>query len=284
MSSGAGRFFADLLNIFYQFFAMIGSEGEAGISIISKMFPEAINKVLNHQDFVAMYRVMIPIGIIFSVLYYSLDLMDNVGFEQVSIEKIVLSFSKLIAGVALVSNGLEIFKGLNGFSILAVEQINAALGIEDLTGVVGYSTTEVNAEVMKSVFGMLKFLIAIFNPLAFLSMLSDLLIILIFVFLVPVIAYQRAVKIGMYCLLAPIALSDTVGKGAFSIRAIKFLINLFKAFMEFPIIYYGCYLAFELNQSGDVFADLSISFFIVLITVIMNAKDTIRTLVGVQNG
>ncbi len=108
--SAAGRFFKDLLSMFYQFFAMIGSGGEAGIDIVREMLPTAINKVLEHPDFLNMYNVMIPIGTIFAVLYFSMDIMDNVGFENVSIEKIVLNFSKLIAGIALVNNVVIIFK------------------------------------------------------------------------------------------------------------------------------------------------------------------------------
>lgn len=280
MLSEFGRFFADLWSVLTQFFQMIGSN-EASLELLQTYFPEAIDRVLTHPDFINMYNVMIPIGVTLVMLYLSMDLMEKIAMEQVSIETIVLTLFKVVIGAALVNNGILIFEGLNGVSTWFVDTINGALGISSNIGSIPINNPEIDAvDTMETIWGIIRFLLAVFFPPVLIASISDLLIILVFVFLIPIVAYQRAVKIGVYCLLAPFAISDTVGRGYSSMRAVKYIFNLLKAFLEYPIIYYSCYLAFQLNEA-DVFGTVSFSFLIVLVTVIMSPHDTIKTMIGV---
>ena len=275
------NFLLELMDVMNQLFAMIGDGTNANLLLIQQLFKTSVEKVLYHQDFINMYEVMAPIGVILVVLYFSLDLMDKVAMEQVSVEKIILTFTKIVVGVALVNNGLVIFRGLNAFSIVIVDTINSALGLNGTIGTIPIRSGEAEAAAaVHSIAGIIKVFLAILNPIALMASLEDFLTVLIFVFLIPIIAYQRAVKIGLYCLLAPFALSDTIGKNAVNQRAIKYIFNLLKAFLEFPIIYYSCYLAFQLREA-DIFNGISIAFLIVLVTVIMNSRETIKTMVGV---
>ena len=275
------NFLLELMDVMNQLFAMIGDGTNANLLLIQQLFKTSVEKVLYHQDFINMYEVMAPIGVILVVLYFSLDLMDKVAMEQVSVEKIILTFTKIVVGVALVNNGLVIFRGLNAFSIVIVDTINSALGLDGTIGTIPIRSGEAEAAAaVHSIAGIIKVFLAILNPIALMASLEDFLTVLIFVFLIPIIAYQRAVKIGLYCLLAPFALSDTIGKNAVNQRAIKYIFNLLKAFLEFPIIYYSCYLAFQLREA-DIFNGISIAFLIVLVTVIMNSRETIKTMVGV---
>ena len=275
------NFLLELIDVINQLFAMIGDGTNANLLLIQQLFKTSVEKVLYHQDFINMYEVMAPIGVILVVLYFSLDLMDKVAMEQVSVEKIILTFTKIVVGVALVNNGLVIFRGLNAFSIVIVDTINSALGLDGTIGTIPIRSGEAEAAAaVHSIAGIIKVFLAILNPIALMASLEDFLTVLIFVFLIPIIAYQRAVKIGLYCLLAPFALSDTIGKNAVNQRAIKYIFNLLKAFLEFPIIYYSCYLAFQLREA-DIFNGISIAFLIVLVTVIMNSRETIKTMVGV---
>ena len=275
------NFLLELMDVMNQLFAMIGDGTNANLLLIQQLFKTSVEKVLYHEDFINMYEVMAPIGVILVVLYFSLDLMDKVAMEQVSVEKIILTFTKIVVGVALVNNGLVIFRGLNAFSIVVVDTINSALGLDGTIGTIPIRSGEAEATAaVHSIAGIIKVFLAILNPIALMASLEDFLTVLIFVFLIPIIAYQRAVKIGLYCLLAPFALSDTIGKNAVNQRAIKYIFNLLKAFLEFPIIYYSCYLAFQLREA-DIFNGISIAFLIVLVTVIMNSRETIKTMVGV---
>ena len=275
------NFLLELMDVMNQLFAMIGDGTNANLLLIQQLFKTSVEKVLYHEDFKNMYEVMAPIGVILVVLYFSLDLMDKVAMEQVSVEKIILTFTKIVVGVALVNNGLVIFRGLNAFSIVVVDTINSALGLDGTIGTIPIRSGEAEATAaVHSIAGIIKVFLAILNPIALMASLEDFLTVLIFVFLIPIIAYQRAVKIGLYCLLAPFALSDTIGKNAVNQRAIKYIFNLLKAFLEFPIIYYSCYLAFQLREA-DIFNGISIAFLIVLVTVIMNSRETIKTMVGV---
>ena len=275
------NFLLELMDVMNQLFAMIGDGTNANLLLIQQLFKTSVENVLYHQDFINMYEVMAPIGVILVVLYFSLDLMDKVAMEQVSVEKIILTFTKIVVGVALVNNGLVIFRGLNAFSIVIVDTINSALGLDGTIGTIPIRSGEAEAAAaVHSIAGIIKVFLAILNPIALMASLEDFLTVLIFVFLIPIIAYQRAVKIGLYCLLAPFALSDTIGKNAVNQRAIKYIFNLLKAFLEFPIIYYSCYLAFQLREA-DIFNGISIAFLIVLVTVIMNSRETIKTMVGV---
>ena len=128
------NFLLELMDVMNQLFAMIGDGTNANLLLIQQLFKTSVEKVLYHQDFINMYEVMAPIGVILVVLYFSLDLMDKVAMEQVSVEKIILTFTKIVVGVALVNNGLVIFRGLNAFSIVIVDTINSALGLDGTIG------------------------------------------------------------------------------------------------------------------------------------------------------
>ena len=77
------NFLLELMDVMNQLFAMIGDGTNANLLLIQQLFKTSVEKVLYHEDFINMYEVMAPIGVILVVLYFSLDLMDKVAMEQV---------------------------------------------------------------------------------------------------------------------------------------------------------------------------------------------------------
>ena len=155
------NFLMELMDVMNQLFAMIGDGTNANLLLIQQLFKTSVEKVLYHEDFINMYEVMAPIGVILVVLYFSLDLMDKVAMEQVSVEKIILTFTKIVVGVALVNNGLVIFRGLNAFSIVVVDTINSALGLDGTIGTIPIRSGEAEATAaVHSIAGIIKVFLA----------------------------------------------------------------------------------------------------------------------------
>ncbi len=267
----------DILNFFINLIDLLNNTGENVVNTIQSLFPSAVETVLNSSDFNNMYDVMVPVGVALAAVFVGMDLIEKMTIEMVTVDKIIFMFVKLFVAITLITNGVLLFKGLNGISMFVVEQMQGALGVTPITlGESGIIKPKIDS-LAGGAIELIVFLIKMFNPMYFILSLGDFFRIIFSLVLIPIAAYQRAIQIGYYCLASPIILSDTAGRGLKSSHSINFVFNLLKVFMEYPLIWLGLYLAFEVRDGfGESFKVLS--FVIVCTTILFKSRSFAKTL------
>ena len=279
------NYITDLINIINEFFVMIGDAGTGTLGIIYSKFPMAVTKVIEHPDYAKMYNVMIPIGISLAALYTLLDVMEKTSLDELTVDKIILTFAKLIAAIGFIGNGITVFKGLNGASLMLVDKINTTLGI-NVSAFDSFQSGFHEITVSDSTAGVFRFIglmLELANPVTLPVVIGDVLLVILLAILIPIAAYQRAIKIGTYCLAAPIVFADTAGHGLKSSRSVRYVIQLFRAFLEYPVIYLSIYAVIYLDDKG-VFTTAhghpaaKIVFVVMLITCLFSSRDYIKSL------
>ena len=245
------------------------------------MCPEAINHVLDSVDFDTIYSTMIPIGTILAVLYVSLDIMEKATITEFTIDQLMLSFVKLIVAVGLINNGILLFKGLNAFSEMITDvALNQALGADLTIGAYSMATTDLPT-VGKNVLTLIITVFKLLNPLFLIEATENLLWMILYLVLVPIAAYQRAVRVGIYCLLSPIILADIAGHGLKNSNAIKFIFSLLGVMMELPVTAIGMYFAYALFGEDGAFTfsgAASLACILLVSTMLFKSKNYIKTL------
>ena len=283
----------ELLSLLYDIWSILcglvdalNSSDHFGLDYVVTMFPSSINDVLTNIDFTHMYEAMIPIGTILAVLYVSLDIMEKATITEFTIDQLILSFVKLVVAVGLINNGILLFQGLNAFSeVITDVALNQALGA-DLT--VGAFTTETVdlPSIGKSVLTLIITMFKLLNPFFVVEATENLLWMILYLVLIPIAAYQRAVRVGIYCLLSPVVLADVAGHGLKNSNAIKFIFSLLGIMMELPVTAIGMYFAFELFGEDGAFTSNvssastagSLACVLLVSTMLFKSKNYIKTL------
>lgn len=202
------------------------------IAIHDKLI-EAMSLVFG-PDMQTLYGIFQAPALLMLMLYLSLDMLEKTTSENFSLDSIILDFTKLIFGVALINNGILIIQGIYGISEMACEQIIAVSGNISFTG----STT---APDTSTIWGILAFFIqtiidVIGSVMSFSVGYLELAIIsIIETVCVSIIAYQRALRIAMRLVLSPFVFADVVGNGL-NTNAMHYLKVIFALCMEGPII------------------------------------------------
>ena len=278
----------ELLSLLYDVWSILCGLVEAlnsadhfGLDYVVTMFPEAINHVLDSVDFDTIYSTMIPIGTILAVLYVSLDIMEKATITEFTIDQLMLSFVKLIVAVGLINNGILLFKGLNAFSEMITDvALNQALGADLTIGAYSMATTDLPT-VGKNVLTLIITVFKLLNPLFLIEATENLLWMILYLVLVPIAAYQRAVRVGIYCLLSPIILADIAGHGLKNSNAIKFIFSLLGVMMELPVTAIGMYFAYALFGEDGAFTfsgAASLACILLVSTMLFKSKNYIKTL------
>ncbi len=278
----------ELLSLLYDVWSILCGLVEAlnsadhfGLDYVVTMFPEAINHVLDSVDFDTIYSTMIPIGTILAVLYVSLDIMEKATITEFTIDQLMLSFVKLIVAVGLINNGILLFKGLNAFSEMITDvALNQALGADLTIGAYSMATTDLPT-VGKNVLTLIITVFKLLNPLFLIEATENLLWMILYLVLVPIAAYQRAVRVGIYCLLSPIILADIAGHGLKNSNAIKFIFSLLGVMMELPVTAIGMYFAYTLFGEDGAFTftgAASLACILLVSTMLFKSKNYIKTL------
>ena len=276
----------ELLSILYDLWSILTqladaiNDGEmSGLNYICKMFPDAIQKIFEHPDFITIYEIMIPIGSVLAVVYVSLDIMEKATITEFTVDQIILSFVKLIVAIGLINNGIVLFEGLNDFASMITEiALNQALGADMDIGTLSVAEATF-PEIGKDVLSIIIAVFNLLNPANIIEITENALWLVFFLLLVPIAAYQRAIRVGIYCLLSPIVMADVAGHGLKNSNAIKFVFGLLSVMMEFPITAIGIYFGLQLFGDGGAYEDM-VPFACVMIisTMLFKSKNYIKTL------
>lgn len=178
------------------------------------------------------YDCFVPVALLLMELYVLLDMLEKVSSENFTLDVLILDFSKMILGIAFVQNGFTILHGVYGISELVCEKIPVA----ELT----FSTTGSKLDFSTwwgAIISFLKLIIDIISNVATggISFLELATISMIEVVFVSIVAYQRALRIGLRLLLAPFVMADVAGHG-FNSNAMHYIKVFFALCMEGPVI------------------------------------------------
>lgn len=226
------------------------------VSVHAKL-TEAMDLVFA-ADMQSLYAIFQAPAILMLVLYVLLDMLEKTTSENFSLDSIVLDFTKLIFGMALINNGVAIIQGLYGISELACEKIITE------SGELIYKSTEALPTETESIWGVIGFFIktivnsfsSIGSPVNTVGYLELVLIGLIETVCISVIAYQRAVRIAMRLVLSPFVFADVVGNGL-NTNAMHYLKVIFSLCMEGPII---C-IAVTLVPAAITYGGITVMFY-----------------------
>ncbi len=268
----------DIVNFFLKVISVLQNAEGTMLETIATMYPEAIAKILENPDFVAMYQVVVPVGTLLAVVYCSMDIMEKASIELITVDKVIFAMFKLVVALALISNGIIIFQGLNAISEMLVEKMADILSVSEYT----ISTDTIASGEVESYSGagiaFLFFIVKLLNPVFLFQLLGDIFSLVFVLILIPIAAYQRAIKVGYYCMAAPIILSDTAGRGIRTSHAMNFLFGLMRIMLEYPIAWLGVAFVMELNSAGYLTFG-TLSTMLIATTLLYKATSWAKTLV-----
>lgn len=219
-------------------------------------------------DMQTLYGIFAAPALLMLMLYVCLDMLEKTSTENFSLDSIVLDFTKLIFGVALINNGLAIIEGVYGISEVICEKII------DVAGEINYTTDAVPPSSSDSIWGIIGFFIesitdsvSAVGPLGNVGYFEIILIGIIETICVSIIAYQRAVRIAMRLVLSPFVFADVVGNGL-NTNAMHYLKVIFALCMEGPIICTSVALVATVITDGD-FTSLKLMFYGLSIAIVI---------------
>jgi len=154
--------------------------------------------------FQGLFNVFINVGILFAVMYFLLEISNTAMTTELTPEKIVKSFMKLMVAILIVKNGYQILTLIGNYGAKLAEAINVPIGS---------ITTLTSAEISGGIWAFL-IALACFLPGLFIT-------VIVWVYS-KIIMYSRMIEMGIQIALSPIALSDLVNGGTKS-NAMNFL-------------------------------------------------------------
>lgn len=185
----------------------------------------------NHQYFVDLYSIFASPAIALLLVYFSMDLFDKLSSENFTIDTLILDFAKIVAGVALINNGIYIMQGLYGISEWICDIISSTVGSQSVEFSTSATANDLNS-IWDIIVLVLDSITAAGSVISFLEMI---IISLIEQICISIVAYQRAVRLGMRIIISPLVMADVVGHGLNN-NSMHYLKTIFALCMEGPII------------------------------------------------
>ena len=183
----------------------------------------------NHHYFEELYSVFAAPALALLLVYFSMDLFDKLSSENFTLDTLILDFAKIIAGVALINNGIYIAQGLYGISEWTCDLIQTAT---ESSPALNFTTIVASGNI-SSIWDIIVALInGLLSGQSYIEMIG---IALAEQVCISIIAYQRAVRLGMRIIVSPLVMADVVGHGLNN-SAMHYLRTIFALCMEGPII------------------------------------------------
>ena len=222
--------------------------GAALTSLIYSTFTYFPEQIFSADGFQKIYDFFVPIALVFAVIYVLFDILEKVSMDNVSLDSIIKSLFKLVLAFGLISNGVYIFYGFNGATAMITEKIMSAAGdqFNDATTVVKYTHP------VSGTLAILKLLMSFTDVAVGTSYALQLLYTIIYLFIAPMAALTRALKLGIYCIMSPFVFADVSGHGISGTRATKFAFRVLAVFLEFPIIIIGLVIVGTIRTSANI--------------------------------
>ena len=155
------------------------------------------------------YSIVLPVGYALMLLYFLLDLLNKVTNDNFNLEHFFKSFLKLIIAVILLSNGLDLMKGLAEFA----QAIASAVSGLNKDGIKAAGTEEISnkltewADICSTAhgsFARLGYKMSLMIPYYIKQGMK---------IVIWVIAFSRIFELGVRCCFLPIACADVFGEG-----------------------------------------------------------------------
>lgn len=249
----------------------------AGISeligmTIKELMTQPMEMMLNSTSLTSLYDVFVPVSILLCLLYMSMDLLSKATMSNFNLDVLIKNFIRLIIGITLINNGVEIIKGLNGLSVWIVDMFWQS---QETLFVIStdFDTVPVPSEsytFFEMIIAFVNFLKSIIDG----SLLSMILYFILINICVVFVSYQRTVKIGYYTIVAPLVMADVSGHGL-QIKSKKYLKGLFASFMEYPMVMIAVGAALKLFNDPRIKPGLAneapylLSYVIVLTPIVL---------------
>lgn len=226
------------------------------------------------------YSAFTSIGLLLILVYFAMDIFDKLSSENFTIDVLMLDMVKIIAGVALINNGLYIVQGLVGMSDYISEYVisgilaNTVPDVSGTTGDLGDDTWSIIGNVIK---------IIIEEAFAYskysLNLLESMIIGVVAMIATQIIAYERAILLAIRTLLSPFIFADIVGHGL-SNKAMHHIKSIFAICLEGPIIILA--VAFVNQAVGDSYSVAFSGIILVFATVklMFGANQIAKEIVG----
>lgn len=214
-----------------QFFKDIASTSlSINAEMVQKTLTTTMNNMLNSETLERLYNYVVTIGVLILIVYMLLDLYDKVTHESVSIDSFFFAFLKAIVFYLIMKHGLDILKGVNGIADWSTSLIIGAS--KDSTDVmIGAAFT--NKDTPKD---FIHTILALIQGLgSSTSILEVMIYAIVSNVVVYFVAFDRVVSAGLQIIMGPFQLADISGHG-FSVSAKHYLVEMFKIFMQEPII------------------------------------------------
>lgn len=202
------------------------------LSIMNYHFPESYNNMLklleNKIDYDAVFGVVEGLGILFLLIFYSIDLMSKASSIGFTFETFMYSLVKFVAGCALIFYAGDICDGIIKFG-------------DAVAGTITSSTSATIDFGLNRVKLKLLYLQSPEQQLSSLNMVNTTIycfmqVILTFVLNITAIglAYFRAIKLVLYKIFMPVMVADVFGSGLSGavLRHVKKYLGII---MEYPL-------------------------------------------------
>lgn len=244
---------------------------------LANIIEDKTDALLNNHAIETMYEYVVAVGAIILVVYFLLDLYDKVSHESFSIDVFFYAFVKVIIFYMIMKHGLDFMKFMNGIAEWTTELILEKVNSVSMDMTINAAVRVTNADNAND------FLSAIFTILQNLGTSSSIIEVFIYSIISNVvvyfIAYERVVSIGIQIVMGPFVLADISGHG-FSVSAKHYLLEMFRLFMQEPVIIMSAVFVPYLSRSYD-YAGLSGSLTfatIVYVCVLVKLLKSSRTI------
>lgn len=257
----------DLIDIFMDF---LGSSNNATTDLwnaflgvtYKELFNAPVEAIMKTQASIltSLYSAVLPVGLMLMLIAFAAKVMEMGLDQRFSVDKFVKDFILFIIVLMFLDNGVnDSYSGWIQKSYEYVVEISDDLiSTQKIDDTINNSPSKDaidsvrdGAETTESSGGLISWITNFKEKVkeAFLSVLSSIIISVIFIIGYAIIilfvfgvGMYRAVKIGIYVVLAPIGIASCYSKGASGLVYFK---KLFALFLQYPVILVTTYVALK---------------------------------------
>ena len=217
-----------------------------GAAYFLQIMSDMVDYVLQLEFYQNLLSFFTPFGILFCIVYFSVELIDKATSVSFTLDSIIVMFMKFIIAFAIVTNVDSIMLGMNDFVNAMNEDITSQLtGLEYLENMwEKASEAGTIAGSLRIGTGMLVGALQILYTFLFGAATQ---------YFIIGVACARAIAIGVKSIIAPIIVPDIFVNGLNS-SGIKFLKGLFGDFLQSTVILFSleicCMLCISFGEVG----------------------------------